>query len=40
MGIGDVVKITSFLTRFENFPKFAQVRARYLGSTARPRRCS
>ena len=32
MGIGDVVKITSFLTRFENFPKFAQVRARYLGS--------
>jgi 2-iminobutanoate/2-iminopropanoate deaminase len=32
MGIGDVVKITSFLTRFENFPKFAQVRAKYLGS--------
>ena len=32
MGIGDVVKITSFLTRFENFSKFAQVRARYLGS--------
>src|SRR3977135_1962611 len=32
MGIGDVVKITSFLTRLENFPKFAQVRARYLGS--------
>jgi enamine deaminase RidA (YjgF/YER057c/UK114 family) len=32
MGIGDVVKITSFLTRFENFPKFAQVRAQYLGS--------
>ena len=32
MGIGDVVKITSFLTRFENFPKFAQMRARYLGS--------
>src|SRR5712675_3474798 len=32
MGIGDVVKITSFLTRHENFPKFAQVRAKYLGS--------
>jgi enamine deaminase RidA (YjgF/YER057c/UK114 family) len=32
MGIGDVVKITSFVTRFENFPKFAQVRAKYLGS--------
>src|SRR3977135_3664945 len=32
MGVGDVVKITSFLTRFENFPKFAQVRAKYLGS--------
>jgi len=32
MGIGDVVKITSFLTRFENFLKFAQVRAKYLGS--------
>ena len=32
MGIGDVVKITSFLTRFESFPKFAQVRAKYLGS--------
>ena len=32
MGIGDVVKITSFLTRLENFPKFAQVRAKYLGS--------
>jgi enamine deaminase RidA (YjgF/YER057c/UK114 family) len=32
MGIGDVVKITSFLTRHENFPKFAQVRAKFLGS--------
>src|SRR6266513_2267248 len=30
MGIGDVVKITSFLTRHENFPKFAQVRAEFL----------
>jgi enamine deaminase RidA (YjgF/YER057c/UK114 family) len=32
MGIGDVVKITSFLTRYENFPRFAQVRAKFLGS--------
>jgi enamine deaminase RidA (YjgF/YER057c/UK114 family) len=32
MGIGDVVKITSFLTRFDNFQTFAQVRARFLGS--------
>jgi enamine deaminase RidA (YjgF/YER057c/UK114 family) len=32
MGIGDVVKITSFLTRHENFQRFAQVRARFLGS--------
>ena len=32
MGIGDVVKITSFLTRHENFPRFAQVRAKFLGS--------
>jgi enamine deaminase RidA (YjgF/YER057c/UK114 family) len=31
MGIGDVVKITSFLTRHENFPRFAQVRAKFLG---------
>src|SRR3989442_10068143 len=31
MGIGDVVKITSFLTRHENFPSFAQVRAKFLG---------
>jgi 2-iminobutanoate/2-iminopropanoate deaminase len=31
MGMVDVVKITSFLTRHENFPKFAQVRAKYLG---------
>jgi 2-iminobutanoate/2-iminopropanoate deaminase len=31
MGIGDVVKITSFLTRHENFAKFAQVRAGFLG---------
>jgi len=32
MGIGDVVKITSFLTRHENFARFAQVRAKFLGS--------
>jgi enamine deaminase RidA (YjgF/YER057c/UK114 family) len=32
MGIGDVVKITSFLTRYDNFQRFAQVRAKYLGS--------
>jgi enamine deaminase RidA (YjgF/YER057c/UK114 family) len=32
MGIGDVVKITSFLTKHENFQRFAQVRARFLGS--------
>ena len=32
MGIGDVVKITSFLTRHEHFPRFAQVRAKFLGS--------
>jgi 2-iminobutanoate/2-iminopropanoate deaminase len=32
MGITDVVKITSFLTRYENFAKFAQVRAGFLGS--------
>jgi len=31
MGIGDVVKITSFLTKHENFQRFAQVRARFLG---------
>jgi len=30
MGIRDIVKITSFLTRFENFPRFAQVRAGFL----------
>src|SRR5258708_9266572 len=32
MGIGDAMKITSFLTRHENFPRFAQVRAKFLGS--------
>jgi len=32
MEIGDIVKITSFLTRYENFAKFAQVRATFLGS--------
>jgi len=31
MGIGDVVKITSFLTKHENFAKFAQIRAGFLG---------
>ena len=32
MGIADVVKISSFLTRFDNFARFAQVRAGFLGS--------
>src|SRR5439155_19988763 len=32
MGIGDVVKITSFLTRDETFARFAQLRAKCLGS--------
>ena len=32
MGIADVVKISSFLTRHENFARFAQVRAGFLGS--------
>lgn len=32
MEIGDVVKITSFLTKHENFAKFAQIRAGFLGS--------
>lgn len=31
MGISDVVKVNSFITQPENFPKFAQVRAKYLG---------
>src|SRR5258708_39524913 len=31
MGIGDVVKITSFLTRFEEFAEVAQGRSPYLG---------
>lgn len=31
MGIADVVKISSFLTRFENFPQFAATRAKFLG---------
>ncbi len=30
MGIRDIVKITSFLTRYENFARFAQVRAGFL----------
>lgn len=32
MGITDVVKISSFLTRYENFARFAQVRAGFLGN--------
>jgi enamine deaminase RidA (YjgF/YER057c/UK114 family) len=32
MAIGDVVKITSYLTRYENFSRFAQIRAKFLGS--------
>jgi enamine deaminase RidA (YjgF/YER057c/UK114 family) len=32
MKITDVVKITSFLTRHENFAKFAPIRAKYLGA--------
>src|SRR5258707_12462710 len=36
MGIGDVVKITSFLTRHEKFPRFAQVHAKFLGSQRPP----
>lgn len=32
MEIGDVVKIMSFLTKHENFAKFAQIRAGFLGS--------
>jgi 2-iminobutanoate/2-iminopropanoate deaminase len=31
MGIPDLVKITSFLTRSEDFAKFAPIRAKYLG---------
>ena len=31
MGVGDIVKITSFLTRAEDYARFAPVRARYLG---------
>jgi 2-iminobutanoate/2-iminopropanoate deaminase len=32
MGVGDIVKATSFLTRAEDYPKFAPIRARFLGS--------
>jgi enamine deaminase RidA (YjgF/YER057c/UK114 family) len=32
MKITDVVKINSYLTRHENFPRFAAVRAKYLGN--------
>jgi 2-iminobutanoate/2-iminopropanoate deaminase len=31
MAVGDIVKITSFLTRAEDYAKFAPVRAKYLG---------
>jgi 2-iminobutanoate/2-iminopropanoate deaminase len=31
MGVGDLVKVTSFLTRAEDYAKFAPVRAKYLG---------
>jgi 2-iminobutanoate/2-iminopropanoate deaminase len=32
MSVTDIVKITSFLTRAEDYAKFAPVRAKYLGS--------
>ena len=32
MGVADLVKVTSFLTRHEDYAKFAPVRAKYLGS--------
>lgn len=32
MNVGDLVKITSFLTKHENFARFAQIRAGFLGS--------
>lgn len=32
MGVGDIVKVTSFLTRAEDYARFAPVRAKYLGS--------
>ena len=32
MGIGDIVKITSFVTRSENLPKYGAVRDRYLAA--------
>ena len=32
MGIGDIVKFTSFLTRTEDLAKFGEVRNRFLGS--------
>jgi 2-iminobutanoate/2-iminopropanoate deaminase len=31
MAVADIVKITSFLTRAEDYAKFAPVRAKYLG---------
>jgi 2-iminobutanoate/2-iminopropanoate deaminase len=32
MGVTDIVKITSFLTRQEDYARFAPVRAKYLGA--------
>lgn len=32
MEVGDIVKITSLLTRHENFARFAQIRAKFLGA--------
>ncbi len=32
MGIGDLVKITSFVTQRENLPKYGAVRDRFLGN--------
>jgi 2-iminobutanoate/2-iminopropanoate deaminase len=32
MGVTDIVKVTSFLTRAEDYPRFGPVRAKYLGS--------
>ncbi len=32
MGLADIVKFTSFLTRAENLPKYGEVRSRFLGA--------
>lgn len=32
MSVSDLVKINSYITRAEDFPKFAAIRARYLGN--------